>query len=188
MEQLFAIQCSNEYASLLSRDISIWMEATANLNRSPLRSAWPDVHLYVHAQRARRPEPTPDIAPVHQGALAFRTESRDRLFPSHEGLEFLPVKVGDEDWFLLNCMNTIPQIDEQRSEVHRDTDGTIFAVMKLFVPDGMTVPEIFTIADSNRAQLFTTSAFKTRVESSGLQGITFQSTDLAPNYRQRAGL
>ena len=187
MRQVFSVQPANGMRSLAMEDVVSWMDATTNLNRSLLKSTWSGVQLHFHVARGQMRLPEPDITSLLPGTLAFRAALKDRLFPSHDGLEFLSATVGEEDWLLLNCLNSIDEFDEQRSRVHRGVDGSICFAETLVIPASVSLPEIFTLADSNRARLFVTSAFKSRIEQSGCQGITFEATDFAPNYRQRAG-
>ena len=109
------------------------------------------------------------------GILAFRADVKADLFPrACVGLEFLPITVGAEPWLLLNCLNTVMQFDEKKSSVMRGMDGGIFMVLKLTVSDPVAPQdELFTLAQSNRSQLFALPSFKSRVERLRLQGISF---------------
>jgi hypothetical protein len=84
------------------------------------------------------------------------------------------MSVGNERWFLLNCLNTLTQFDEGRSHVMRGMGGDIYMVLKLVVSClSDKRPELFTLSQSNRMQLFATPSFKKRVEGLRLKGISF---------------
>lgn len=109
------------------------------------------------------------------GILAFRADVKTELFPEAcFGLEFLPITVDAKPWLLLNCLNTVMHFDETKSSVMRGGNGDIFMVLELTVTEPVDRQhELFTLSQSNRAQLFALPSFKNRVEKLGLEGITF---------------
>lgn len=119
----------------------------------------------------------PSICTVYlPGVLAFRADLKSALFPSKcDELEFLPINVAGEQWLLMNCLKTMQQFDEAKSQVLRGLSGDIFMVVKLHVTDPVARDcEMFTLAGSNRTQLFVRSSLKERVKKLRLEGITFQ--------------
>ena len=99
---------------------------------------------------------TPTICSVYlPGVLGFRSELRDVLFPAACGeLEFLPIKVGEESWVLLNCLKSTKAYDTRESAVMRGTNGEVFMIQRIVVDDeSVRACGVFTIADSNRCQL-----------------------------------
>jgi len=111
------------------------------------------------------------------GVLAFRANLKAELFPPNKcaELEFLPIGVCGEQWLLMNCLKTVRLFDEEKSQVMRGLNGDIFMVLKLHITDpAATDCEMFTLAESNRTQLFVRSSFKARVDKLRLTGISFQ--------------
>ena len=108
--------------------------------------------------------------------LAFRADLKAALFPSKcDKLEFLPINVAGERWLLMNCLKTVRQFDEAKSQVLRGLNGDIFMVINLHVTDPVARDcEIFTLAGSNHTQLFARTSLKERVKKLRLEGITFQ--------------
>ncbi|PWF45024.1 hypothetical protein C7C56_018645 [Massilia glaciei] len=92
-----------------------------------------------------------------------------------DGLELLPLKVEGKDWKLLNCLNSIDNVDEKRSILHRDDSGKIFMVQKLVINNlAVDKNEFFTIQDSNRSSIFVIESFVNRVRQLGLKGLQFR--------------
>lgn len=119
----------------------------------------------------------PSICTVYlPGVLAFRADLKAALFPSNcDELEFLPINVAGEQWLLMNCLKTMQQFDEAKSQVLRGLSGDIFMVVKLHMTDPNARDcEMFTLAGSNHTQLFVRSSLKERVKNLRLEGITFR--------------
>lgn len=174
MRRLFALQASNTHQALLAGDLEAWQRATADLNRDSLIRGW-RMPALAFRPCDRRTVGLPEICTVYiPGALAFRADLLDLLMPNREGLEFLPLGVGSQPWLLVNCLNLVDRYDEAGSKVMRDSSGHACLVLDLAISDSQAVPELFTLTRSNRAQLFVTETFKTRVERLGLQGIGFK--------------
>lgn len=176
MEDIFATQASNGHQSLLLKTPDAWPSIANAINRRSLRDGWAPPEFTFQAVDSRATQ-VPGICTVYlPGVLAFRADLRSSLFPQESAaIEFLPIVVGKEPWLLLNCLTSAKQIDEQQSQVMRGANGEIFMVLKLRVMDpAMRASELFTLADSNRGQLFVRSPFKERVEALRLKGITFQ--------------
>ena len=176
MKPLFTIQASNKHQSLLLRNSEDWASIGAALNRSSLVGGefprWFDFKQ-VDEQGAF----LPDICTVYiSGALAFRADLKEQLFPSpSKNLEFLPITASGKPWLLLNCLQAVSGIDPNDSTVMRGLNGEICLVMKLRVTDLQAHEwDVFTLTDSNRAQLFVSSAFVERVQGLKLKGISFQ--------------
>lgn len=177
MNPLFTIQASNTHQSLLLQDSSSWESIRAKINRSSMVGEWCPP-LFDFLQIDKKMVNVPDICTVYiSGALAFRAELKERLFPvPSANLEFLPLTVSGKPWLLLNCLQAASSINPERSEVMRGINGEIFFVIKIRVTDpDARYWEVFTLADSNRAQLFVTDAFRGRVQKHKLKGITFQA-------------
>lgn len=174
MRNLYALQPSNSHPALLARDVVAWQRATSGLNRTRLTDEWQALELEFQ-QLDQHAAGLPDICTIYiTGALALRADLLGALMPDQTGLELLPLGVGSQPWLLVNCLNAVDRYDEVQSNVMRDHAGNAFLVLNLVISESEAVPELFTLTNSNRAQLFTTESFKARVERMGLQGIAFQ--------------
>lgn len=177
MKQLFTIQASNTHQPLLLLDSSQWPSIGAELNRVPMMGVDPAL-VFDFKQVDVKTLDLPDVCSVYiPGALAFKEELKNGLFPnSSTELEFLPITVSGKPWLLLNCLQTASGIDAAGSEVMRGLNGEICFVMKIRVTDPKAQEwDVFTLTDSNRAQLFVTNAFRERFERLGLKGVSFQA-------------
>lgn len=175
MKSVFCLQPSNAHATLISADYPEWANATASLNRASISGGGFPLPLVFHEPNKSTVN-RPDIATVYiSGALAFRAALKELLFPSAPpALEFLPITVEGEAWWLLNCFQAVSDVDPARSAFMNGLNGEICFVMKLCVTDPQAQDwELFTLRDSNRAQLFATDAFRDRVQKLGLHGISF---------------
>lgn len=174
MEPLFTISPSNTHQSLLLQEPARWEGLLASLNKTSLVSTWvaPDFVLQAVDKRADK---WPNICSA-ASVLAIRADLRGTLFPSAScDFELLPVKVSGEDWLVLNCLKSVKGFDEERSEVLRGINGEVFLVLRLRITDPAAHQcEAFTLADSNRAQLFVRASFRDRIKKSKLQGITLR--------------
>lgn len=174
METLFSVQSSNFHQSLLLKDPARVNFLSGAFNRDPLLQTWSSVGFELRTIDKKSAK-VPTICTVYiSGALAFPAHMKEALFPVVDGLEFLPINVGNERWLFLNCLNSVKDFDEKESQVWRGLEGQIFMILELAVTDPRARNlELFTLDGSNHAQLFVRSSFKDRVEKLGLEGITF---------------
>ena len=146
----------------------------ADLNFRSVKDNWHTFHFEFY--RKGKPEARePDVACVTPG-FAFRRDLEGVLFPErNQNIELLPIAVAGQDWFLVNCLNSIREYNESRSILHKDSTGSIFVVQKLIL-DKFPVDseELFTIENSNRSTIFVTESFANRVEHLRLKGLQFK--------------
>ena len=175
MTDLFATKAANIHRSILLQDFARWQSFSASINRESLLATWTPIEFKFDAESKTSVQMSSICTVYMSGILAFRADVKADLFPGAcVGLEFLPITVGAEPWLLLNCLNTVMQFDEKKSSVMRGLDGDIFMVLELTVTDPVAPRhELFTLAQSNRSQLFALPSFKNRVEELGLKGISF---------------
>lgn len=119
----------------------------------------------------------PDLCLYHDG-LFVRRDLVDVIFPNKTAeLEWLPVRIDDEDWCLLNCLKTTKDYDPEQSKlVRRGGNQHIEMVDYLVVRDddaSLAAVGLFTLEDSNRYSLFATETVVTRVNNLGLKGVGF---------------
>jgi hypothetical protein len=176
MEDLFTIQASNSHQSLLLSDTSTLKWLISNINQRPLLNGWIPLE-FVFKSAEKKISRLPNICTVYfPGLLAFRADMKTLLFSFNcTDLEFLPINVAGVEWILLNCLKTVHQFDEKKSQILRGLNGEIFMITKLFVTDhACGGSEVFMLADSNRTQLFFRSSMKDRFDQIGSDGITVQ--------------
>jgi hypothetical protein len=176
MKQLFTIQASNTHQPLLLCDSSQWPAIGAQVNRVRMVGTGL-MPVFGFEQIDEKTVDLPDICTVYiSGAIAFRADLKEALFPdASTQLEFLPIMASGKSWLLLNCLQTATNIDPEGSEVMRGLNGDICFVMKIRVTDPKAQDwDVFTLTDSNRAQLFVTDVFRARVAQLKLKGITFK--------------
>ena len=175
MENLFTIWPSNAHQAVFLSDSTSLLVIASKLSRSSLLERWQPIEFDVQ-DVDKRGIPRPEIAICTSGWFVFPEAVWRKLFPLNQnGLEFLPISVGGQQWLLLNCMNCVEDFDAQNSQVLRGLSGEICLVLKLHVTDPMARGhEIFTLTSSNRMQLFVTETFRKRVELTGLGGVIFK--------------
>lgn len=176
MEDLFVTQPSNSHQSLLLCEPAVWQGIAASINRRSLLQGWKPLEFEFQAVDKKCTK-LPSICTVYfPGVIAFRSDLKSALFSSTcDQLEFLPINVAGEQWLLMNCLKTMQQFDEEKSQVLRGLSGDIFMVVKLHVTDPAARDcEMFTLAGSNHSQLFVRASLKERVKKLRLEGITFQ--------------
>lgn len=146
----------------------------ADLNFKSVKGNWHAFNFEFY--RKGKPEGRePNVACVTPG-FAFRRDLEGLLFPEHnQNIELLPIIVAGEDWYLVNCLNSIREYNESRSIVHKDPAGSIFMVQKLIVDEfPVDNEELFTIENSNRSTIFVTESFANRVKHLSLRGLQFK--------------
>lgn len=154
---------------------SAWELIGPAINRRPLGRSW-EARAFDFQQLESKAPDLSDICTVYiPGALAFRSDLKDKLFPNPTNLEFLPITASGQSWMLLNCLQSASDIDLDESEVMRTLDGEICLVMKALVTDPRARNwDVFTLEASNRAQLLVSDDFRRRVKALKLEGITFR--------------
>jgi hypothetical protein len=176
METLFTIQPSNTHQSLLLAKPEE-MHRLALLNQKSLAENWIPLSCKLETCDKNSIE-IPSICTLYiSGLIAFRAELRDALFPTEKPeLELLPIRVADQPWLVVNCLASVVKFDEKKSQIMRDESKQIFMILRLQL-DSASVNgyEMFTLDESNRAQVFVTESFRDRVQGLNLKGITFQS-------------
>jgi hypothetical protein len=173
--KIFTTQPSNHYPVPLLEDFDADWPLFDGINRKPLVATWRIPRLKLNTDE--HPGATaPDISTLYMsGVVAFRSEVRDVVFPiGADGIEFLPILVAGAPWLLANCLTTLKSYDVRTSRFFRGLTGEIYLVDRLNLLAGPTSGEVFTIEDSNRAELFVLESFKQRIERSKLNGITFR--------------
>lgn len=182
MEKLFTIRADNKSKSAILQKTE-YLNALSPLNRERRLADWTplDFTLFSDGNSSF----TPDICTAYySGVLVLRAELRAQIFPDDcDGIEFLPVHVDGTDWNLVNCLNTTHDYDPKESLYSRCLNGEIFLVQRLRVSETILGKfEIFTIDDSNRAQLFAVESFVNRIKRLKLKGITFKEIGIVDRF------
>jgi hypothetical protein len=153
-------------------------------NIRALEHGWQEASLEWN--KTKNKDATPDISKVfgYGGALCFRRSMAQRLFPySTTELEFLPARLDDQEWVLLNCLRVTRSIDLDSSDVEylevADHPPWIFDVGWLNIVDRSALEwDVFCIPNSTDPstprRFFVTDLFVDRVQQLGLRGLEFK--------------
>jgi hypothetical protein len=172
--RIYSAHVSNDYASIAPVTESA-ADAMREINNRSLLAEWGIVDYEFQIIDGGKVTALPDIYFMY-GKLVFRGELKGQIFPTPcNELEFLPIRVAGENWFLLNCLKTTLGYDSDESIFYRSLEGQIFLINHLVVSDA-TLPacEVFVIDDSNRTTLFVLPSFVERIGRLNLGGITFK--------------
>jgi hypothetical protein len=158
-------------------------------NRKRLLEEW-KTYQYDFYEPGKKKSKKPAMSTVSGGGLALRADLKDRLFSTpDDDLEFLPIRVASEDWYIVNCLRSTAAIDEEASVLYRSIEGQIFMIVKVVVDDpSLEQGDLFVLDGSNRASVLTVPSFVERVSRLGISGITFREIgELSRDRRSPAG-
>lgn len=173
MNKIFEIQTGGEklFSIGFPKDSDSWFDRNSERNSKSQRAQWQPFSFPW--DRSGRPKPTngePDFFYSVLG-LFLRASFAPTFFPdSPKEIELLPVTVGGEAWFFINCLNTTSAYDEEKSDLKRfdPPNPRIFRTERLLITDpSLATWDLFTLEDSTRMAFIATEAFKSRVEASG---------------------
>ncbi|WP_439590389.1 hypothetical protein [Hydrogenophaga sp.] len=178
-EHLFSVHASSSSQRLLLRDPSGCPGLFERMHRASLLPTWKPLE-FAFQPAGKKGVSLPEICTIYaRGILAMRSDVKDALFPwvaldAH--WEFLPIVVAQERWWLLNCLVTVTEIDEEGSAAMHALNGEAVMMQTLTVCDPKAWRhELFTLARPSCAQqLFARPAFKSRVERLRLKGLEFK--------------
>lgn len=175
MDPLYKLHPARSYLSVAPLQPKQVVRLASRYNREKLTHEWvPMSYVFVDSEDGKNLRPSTCWTPP---AVLVRAELKREIFPYPcPELEFLPVKVGPEEWLSLSCSKTTSRYDPIRSVFLRDprTSEIIF-IHKLVVQDASVREcEIFTLDDSNRATLIVLESFKRRIEDLQIGGISFE--------------
>ena len=173
---IYSVQVSNGHRTLQPSDVTAWSAALADRNFSPLADRWMYHQCDFLGKRSQR---IPNVTKT-LGGIEVRADLAGQLLPDTTGLELLPFQMSGEAWLLVNCLNSVEDFDEKRSVVHRSDGGQIYCVLDLVVEENPSLPEMFTLARSNRADVYVRETFKVRAEALSIEGVTFHPMGSGP--------
>jgi hypothetical protein len=157
-----------------------WSSLSTRINKSRFGGDWKKLD-FVFDQTDHALTIVPDLCIAYiSGIVIFRSQLREALFPFiSPRMEFLPISVERADWILLNCLETSRSYIGSSSVFMRGLDSQICFTQHLeFAADQTPEADLFTLEDSNRAELFCLEAFKERIEQHSLSGIEFGQVGL----------
>jgi hypothetical protein len=148
--------------------------AEIQFNTKPLLNDWVK-YTYEFHELGKEKSKRPDIWTIG-GALALRSDLKEKVFPElNEDLEFLPIRVSEEDWFVVNCMTATKCFDESESVLYSGPEKQIFMIIQVVITDSsLAEREIFVLDGSNRATLLIFPSFVERIAKLKLNGLSFQ--------------
>lgn len=172
MMKIYTAQISNECQSILpAAGTPIATEIL--FNHKSLLSDWQRFKYdFRHIDDVKA---KPNVSLIG-GALCVRADLKDKIFPSQtNGLEFLPIRVSEEDWYLVNCLNETDRYDTEESILYSGPDKQIFMILHLVITDpGLQDGEIFVLKQSNRTTLFLFPSIVDRFLKLKLKGVNFK--------------
>lgn len=174
--KIFTIHTSNDHIPIGPDNLEGDTFSPPAFNRKRFLPGW-EVKEYVFYQiPGKKKNRIPDSANLIGGGLAIRSDKKDKLFPfPSDTKEFLPIRVGQQDWFIVNCLELVADYDRDESILYRGLNGEIYMVPYLVIKGASSdFPEFFVIDDSNRAVIFALQSFVDRYTHLGLEGLTFR--------------
>lgn len=121
MKKLYSIRIQNGFESILP--VTILESAKFDcINFKSVIENWKTV-TFKFVDVDDKSNKKPDISfPVGlPSGLVFPAPLKNLLFPnSNVGLEFLPISISGENWFLVNCLNSTDKYNSIESKFHRD--------------------------------------------------------------------
>lgn len=177
-ERLYDVNPSNAHKAILAKDLSSWMKVLEKLHREPLAQDWSEIDLTLDSAPKRRHFASPRIGCAYSAsAVVIEDRLCGELFraKTSPAYELLPLRVEGDAWWLLNCLATAAEVDENNSELFRDPDGTIFMVQRLELVERPSTPisDFFVLRESNRSRLYVREREKKRWSNVGVPGISF---------------
>jgi hypothetical protein len=177
--KIYRLTCDNKYQVPLIKNIKENNRYLEGKEWHSLKEGWHPLPFYFYADAKEIKkgwDKRPDICKYHEG-LFVPQGLLNVVFPEKPvELEFLPVLIDEEDWFLINCLKTTKDYDPLRSKFEqRGEQQQIFMIDYVVIHDS-TVDSVglFTLEDSNRATLFATQSFVDHINKLGLKGLNFK--------------
>jgi hypothetical protein len=194
--QLWQALPANGFAAPLARNFSEYeRNAYSDLHKRSLLSEWKAIDLIWHKQRTR--DKLSGIYTLYSlGALCFPTCWSRLLLPaSTANVEFLPLRLGDDDWCLLNCLRSAAHLDRASSDLWIQSMSDLvpndpqYAGMEPWIAEirwaNLIEPEalaeqwdVLCVPASSdpmaHRHLLLTDVFVDRVRSLGLRGLDFK--------------
>jgi hypothetical protein len=184
VQRLWTIEPASGYTMPVALDFDHYKELDyQSLNKKALASNWKTLALTWSS--IKKKDKKPDIATLYVlSELCFRKLVMTGLFPkSTSELEFLPARLYDEDWVLLNCLRVTRAIDVASSDLQwvKDPDSPprIWRMHWINVVDQRAhEKDVFCIPvssdPSSFRNLLVTDLFVDRVHTLGLHGLEFK--------------
>lgn len=142
---------------------------------SPLSVEW--IEDRPSSSLHREPYVTPDIAYI-DGDLAFNSKATSILKPFFtEEAEFLPIKVKNEEWAILNIINIEDALDKANCRHKIRSDGTVGRMIAIAIDKNRVENSKLFRLNMRGLKKFTSDtpgSFKEVVEKNGLTGLKFE--------------
>ena|SRR5579871_1393525 len=167
------------YQSLLLSDDALAATDAVIFDGMPKASTWKPIELYCLYPKLKQG----DFYGFVSGTLVIppATLDKTRMFFEMAG-ELLPVIYNQETWYLINILECINALDQDRSEWLLTEDGRKVSLRKYaFHQNRFVVSSLFKVPETCRAHILTyerskdpDEEFKAFVESEGLTGLVFE--------------
>lgn len=171
--KIYTAHVSNDCKNVLPNE-DVPTVAEVQFNTESLLTSWITYNYNFH-EFGKYKSKKPDIW-IIGGALALRADLKGEVFPdANKELEFLPIRVSEEDWYIVNCMKSTRCFDEGESVLYSGPEKQIFMIVHVVVTDSsLAKSEIFVLDGSNRATLLMFPSFVERITRLKLKGLSFQ--------------
>jgi hypothetical protein len=174
-----AVQADGFAAAVLSKMPSASQSSSVNLHRESLMPHWQPPLLEWHRERARDLNPTVTLD-FASGSLCLPQSVVGDLFPSgSNGIEFLPARIGDQDWLVVHLTSNAVDIDEASSDL--TTLDLPSGRQQLVGARWLNVLgrsalgfEVFCLRREPQLYVLCTDSFVERVQRLGLRGLDFK--------------
>lgn len=177
--KLFKVSCDIEYQAPLLENPDVDEPSLEGKEWRSLCEGWHPLAFTFEADERITNKgwciKQPDLCLYNDG-LFFRGDLVDVIFPEKPAeLEFLPVLIDGDDWWLLNCLKTTRAYDPKRSRFSRGGERQQIDMIDYLVLHDATVEPVglFTLEDSNRYSLLATESFVERIHKLDLKGVDF---------------
>lgn len=174
----------NKYAMLQPTALELIMQTDepVGLYGKPLLENWRPMNVTWFYDPRERELPKPDIAAFGSVAFAASTETCELLRPFiQDYVEFLPIDVDNQRWFVIHVLSREDIFNEQLSERDMNRRGEPQRTFAKLVLDGHRAKEgiLFRIQGLGLA-IYTTNrpdSFKSVVKKLKLSGLIFQNLE-----------
>ena len=182
----------DQYAHLAFVDEAMTRRLIGEFMGKPFSGRWEEVQVYcpkeweepgwsikerkmIKAQREGRPIGDFVYLVGAEGAVILRDKALTILQPLIEGsVEILPLRYGGERLHLINVINVIDCLDEEKSTVKRLPDGMIWRFVEAAFKEDLLEGEHIFKLPGPQVFIFVSELFMKKVEENGLKGLLWK--------------
>lgn len=156
--------------------VKILKKSPDNQDNFSFKDRWKNVTGELIQKKPDGISNTPDVT-VWNHCLAFSQKGYDLCSILVKGFgEFLPVKVGNEDWYVFNILNFRDDLIDPKKSKQEIIEGDVHNIKSISFVDNEP-PLLFRTHFDKRARIFCNGDFKSFIKDGGICGLNF-SADL----------